>query len=177
MNKKRNENEKRVVLSYNIKRVFFIVFCRPIKVIKNFFFCLQYPFWKSRNVWDDSFCGYSCTWYDDIPNGWRRAFGKALSRDLKIALKKDNLLKQFRFIQIKEKYGSLRLYSQGYGEHSLEVIRRYEEKSKDYCIICGNPAKYVTYNWIEYYCEKCIVNQSSQCLPIEKYKQFFESDH
>ena len=50
--------------------------------IKNFFFCLRYPFWKSRNVWTGKFCGYSSTSYDWIPEGWRKAFGKELSKDI-----------------------------------------------------------------------------------------------
>ena len=38
--------------------------------IKNFFFCLKYPFWKSTNVWTGDSLGYSYTWYDDIPEGY-----------------------------------------------------------------------------------------------------------
>ena len=52
---------------------------------KNFFLCLKYPFWKTRNAFTGKFLGYSFTWYDYIPNGWRLAFGKQLSDDIKKA--------------------------------------------------------------------------------------------
>ena len=60
--------------------------------------------------------GYGYTWYDDIPEGWRKAFGKQLSKELKKKKKKDNQLKTFRFSQIKEKHGSLCIYTQGCSE-------------------------------------------------------------
>lgn len=47
--------------------------------------------------------GYGHTLYDEIPEGWRKAFGKQLSRDLKKALIKDGYLKEFRFSYIKVK--------------------------------------------------------------------------
>ena len=52
---------------------------------RNFFFLLKYPFYKVYNRWTEKFCGYSSTEYDDIPEGWRKAFGKQLSEDIKRA--------------------------------------------------------------------------------------------
>lgn len=77
----------------------------PFIWIKNYFLCLKYPFLKSRNVWTDKFLGYGDTLYEWIPDGWRKAFGKQLIKDLRKALKQDGILKDFRFHQIKEKYG------------------------------------------------------------------------
>ena len=114
------------------------------KYIYNYFLCLRYPFYKSRNVWTDKFMGYGYTWYDDIPIGWRKAFGKQLSKELKKQLKKDNQLKTFRFSQIKEKYGSLCIYTQGCSEECWELLDKYEKLSKEYCISCDKKAKYKT---------------------------------
>lgn len=130
-------------------------FTTPFVVIKNFFFCLKYPFYISRNVFTDKFLGFTHTWYDEIPRGWRIAFGKQLSKDLKAALKKDGIIKTFRFQQIKEKYGTLRLYNNGEGENTHKVIRYYENLSMCYCFMCGKPARYCTQGWIEYLCEDC----------------------
>lgn len=81
---------------------------RLFRKIHNFFFCLKYPFWKARNVWDGKFLGYSHTWYDDIEKGWQKAFGKQLSNEIKKAGKP--VIKQGKkwedilvFQQIKEK--------------------------------------------------------------------------
>lgn len=56
--------------------------------IRNFLFCRKYPFWKSTNVFTGEFLGYDSTWYDDILPGWRKAFGKDLSREIKRVGKK-----------------------------------------------------------------------------------------
>ena len=126
-----------------------------IRKIKNYFFCLRYPFYKVRNVWTDKFMGYDHTLYDHIPEGWRKAFGKQLSKELKKQLKKDNQLKTFRFSQIKEKYGTLRLYNFGCSEECMKLLDKYEKLSKEYCIECGKKAKYETEGYILYLCEEC----------------------
>ena len=127
----------------------------PFRWIRNYFFCLKYPFWRSRNVWTDKPSGYSYTRYEEIPDGWRKAFGKQLSKDLKKALIKDGYLKEFRFSQIKEKWGELCLYNFGTGKESGKVIEKYELMSRGYCFICGKPARYVTDGWVSYLCEDC----------------------
>ena len=95
------------------------------KRIYNYFFVLKYPFWKSRNIWSDNSTGYNYTRYEDLEYGWQTAFGKQLSRDLKAALKKDKILKEFRFTEIKEKWGKLCLYNNGVGKYSDYVINKY----------------------------------------------------
>ena len=130
--------------------------------IKNFFFCLKYPFWKSRNVWTGKFCGYSSTFYDWLPDGWRKAFGKELSRDIKKAgkLSRKRLKKylswkhMLSWHDIKSKYGTLRL-SASATEEIQDVLHRYEILSMGYCWKCGKPARYVTSGWVEYLCEDC----------------------
>lgn len=124
-----------------------------IKKIKNYFFCLKYPFYKNRNVWTDKFLGYSMTRYEDIPEGWRKAFGKQLSEDLRKQLKKDKQLHTFRFSQIKEKWGKLRLYTFGCSEECWDIIRKYEALSKKYCIYCGKPATHKTTGYVLYLCK------------------------
>lgn len=113
------------------------------KYIYNYFLCLRYPFYKARNLWTDKFMGYDHTLYDDIPEGWKKAFGKQLSKDLKKQLKKDNQLKTFRFSQIKEKYGTLRLYTFGCSEECMKLLHKYEKLSSYYCIKCGKKVKCV----------------------------------
>lgn len=58
-------------------------------------------------------------------------------------------------MQIKEKYGSLRWYSNG-SPNGCEypIINKYEALSKRTCIVCGKSAKYISTGWISPYCEK-----------------------
>ncbi len=135
--------------------------------VKNFFFCLKYPFWTLRNVWDGKFIGYSSTWYDSIPEGWQKAFGKQLSQDIKKAgkatrkrLKKHvSWRKMLSFQQIKEKWGELCLYASASRE-IREVLDYYEYLSLGYCIYCGKPARYKTRGWVTYVCEECYDRKS-----------------
>lgn len=136
---------------------------------KNFFFLLKYPFYRVYNRWTGKFMGYKYTEFDSVPDGWRIAFGKQMSRDIKAAgkmsrkrLKKHlSWKKMITFEQIKEKYGGLCLYASATQEIQ-DVLDKYETLSYGYCIACGKPARYRTRSWIEYYCEDCFVKN---CLP------------
>lgn len=149
-------------------------------VIRNIFLCLRYPFLVSRNVFTDKKTGYGFTWYDNIPQGWRKAFGKQLLKELKKTLKKNHELKTFRFHQIKEKYGTLRIYCGPTSSEILKLFDKYENLSMQYCIICGEKAKYVTDGWIEFLCERCFKrdmlsrNQWRELSPEEENKYLEE---
>jgi hypothetical protein len=62
-----------------------------------------------RYVWDniiDRICFIpSYTELDAMPDGWRKAFGIQMCKDLKKVLKQYNYLYKYRIMQIKEKYG------------------------------------------------------------------------
>lgn len=126
-----------------------------LKRIKNFFLCLKYPFLRMRNVWTGKFAGYRSTWLDALPDGWRKAFGKQFCRDLRKALIEDKQLHEFRFSDVKEKYGTLRLYHFGAGKNTNYVLNKYMYLSTCYCVYCGKHARYITDGWIEHLCEDC----------------------
>ena len=145
--------------------------------IRNFFFCLKYPFWKSYNRLTGKFSGYEFTEYDFIPEGWRIAFGKQLSKDIKKAGKasRKRLHKYLSWkelitiLEIKEKYGQLRIYAHN-TEEIQEVLDKYELLSLGYCINCGKPVKFVTKDgWVEYLCFDCFINNYLNKV-VEDYK-------
>lgn len=126
---------------------------------KTFFFLKKYPFWKSYNVWTRKFTGWAYSLYEWIPDGWRKAFGEKLTEDIVEALKADRIPKRkwteaLQFQDIKEKYGTLRLYATT-TEKVQQVLNKYECLSQGYCINCGKPARYTTLCWVEYLCEDC----------------------
>ena len=92
---------------------------------------------------------------NSMPIGWRKAFGIQMCKEIKQALKKHNYLYNYRIMQIKEKYGSLRWYDAGAPEEIQTIINKYEDISYHTCISCGKPAKYLSTGWICPYCEKC----------------------
>lgn len=141
--------------------------------------CSIYPFLfcGSNRDKDDS---YTYTWQDDIPVGWRIAFCPGIWEDFKTAILADiekSLVSEypdetarkekaknlydtqiedyFSFVQIKEKYGTLRLYHTG-GAATLEVEYKYDALSENICIECGAPAEVLSLGWISPYCQKCV---------------------
>ena len=92
----------------------------------------------------------------DLPVGWERLF-LLYCKNIRSELEKFNFVDKFSFSQIKEKYGSMRLYNNGYPKDSriseLEYI--YEHLSTYICEDCGKPAKYETPGWITELCENC----------------------
>ena len=109
--------------------------------IKRFFFLQRYPFMAPHRVWTGEKIKHpGFTDYDLLPDGWRKAFGPALLKDLKAALKKHPY--DFYFTDIKEKYGTLRLYANAYSDEVQEVLSHYEGLSSKYCICCGDKVSY-----------------------------------
>ncbi len=98
---------------------------------------------------------YEYTELDDMPDGWRKAFGEQMCTEIKQALVEEGLLDDYRITQIKEKYGCLRWYSNFSTRKVEQIINKYEELSLRTCIICGAPATRLSRSWICPYCDKC----------------------
>ncbi len=124
----------------------------------------KYPFLKIKNS--------KHTWADDLEPGWKIAFGDELWEDLSNAIKKDQCEDVFELVQIKEKFGALRIYAFGHGDNVRDVLAKYEELSRYYCGRCGQPAKYVTTGWIYPLCDKCVELVHGYYAPIEQYYSF-----
>jgi len=115
---------------------------------------------------------YTYTELDDMPTGWRLAFGLDMCREIKEELIKFDYLDEYRITQIKEKFGSLRWYCGGYPRDSKidEIISKYEELSRHICLGCGKPAKWVSIGWISPWCDDCKHKYNNdRYVPIEEY--------
>ena len=112
---------------------------------------------------------YSFTELDAMPTGWRKAFGLAMCIELKEELLRCGDLDRWRIVQMKEKYGSLRLYDNGWKKDSSipKIIAKYAGMSTRTCIICGKPATKVTLGWISPFCDKCCPDE--RAVSIEEY--------
>lgn len=119
----------------------------------------EYPFLLPRNVFTDKVSNdydYSYTLLDDMPKGWRLAFGEQLCRELKSVLIDEDFLNDYRVLQIKEKFGQLRWYDNYGSEKIWKVISKYEDLSEHTCIECGNEGKMMDiFGWISPYCDTC----------------------
>ena len=93
--------------------------------------------------------------------GWWKAFGLLLCEELREDLIKCNYLYKFRFVQIKEKFGSQRMYFGGIPKESnaFEIIDKYEYLSNYICQNCGRPdTAQIDNGWIMTICEDCYNN-------------------
>lgn len=151
---------------------------------ENIQLCKRYPFLIPRNrfsgkritegagfwpgspdtipEWD-----YDFTELDDMPVGWRKAFGDQLCEELKAALEKAGLMDTYAIDQIKEKYGELCWYDHGGNDETAEITRKYERLSARTCIVCGKPATKISKGWISPYCDVCIGDDPY--IPIQEY--------
>ena len=60
-----------------------------------------------------------------------------------------------KFVQVKEKYGGLRIYIQNSDKYTDGVCEFAEEMSYHICELCGNKGKVFGERWIMTRCENC----------------------
>lgn len=102
----------------------------------------------------------SYNWYDSIPKGWRNTFGEMLIQEIDDVVKQDNVEVGgdfgFRVLEIKEKFGELRMYCGGTTNEIEDIINKYSVLSRNICIYCGKPDVPSTNSyWIIPICENC----------------------
>lgn len=117
--------------------------------------------WYHNNILQLFHCIPTYTELYSMPTGWRKAFGIEMCKDIKKTLLKKGgrkLLRDYRIMDIKEKYGELRWYSNWTFDELEKVIDKYANKSVVTCIKCGEKAVWMTdwRDWASPYCDKCI---------------------
>jgi len=132
----------------------------------------RYPFLQPRNYFDDEIVDTESTWLDQMPNGWRKAFGEQMVEEISNILKKVDYERDYRIVQIKEKWGGLRWYDNGapaeiYDELH-DCINKYEEMSYTICIECGVPADGQTRGWINPLCNACADKRGTKLIPFKE---------
>ena len=110
---------------------------------------------------------------DEMPPGWRTAFGEQLCAELKEELDQEGVAETYKVLQIKEKYGELRWYDAGNTERGYQIIEKYGRISRRTCIMCGKPATQITRGWISPYCDDCLPRGSDgkreDSVPVEEW--------
>ena len=62
---------------------------------------------------------------------------------------------QLQFVQVKEKYGTLRLYTNYVDDYIDGVVNMAENMSAHTCEICGVPGKLTGNGWYNTFCRRC----------------------
>jgi hypothetical protein len=101
----------------------------------------------------------------EVGEGWHPIIEK-LCDDIKDLIGDE----PFEFAQVKEKYGSLRIYYDGCSRSDVRnLILQAENDSLKKCEICGNPGKLRTKGWVKTLCDLHHIERE------EKYKEHVES--
>lgn len=82
-----------------------------------------------------------------VGNGWL-----SLIKELIDKLIEDGWDKQI--LQVKEKFGTLRFYTNGGGENHIDIIRDYESRSASVCEVCGEEATLRSGGWVSTLCDE-----------------------
>ena len=120
-----------------------------------------YPYLQPRNLWtDETIVTDNYTYIRgeyELPEGWLKLF-LLYCKNIRCSLAETNMLNKFRFSQLKEKYGRMRLYNMGVPKNSNITILTmlYECYSTQVCHVCGKLARYKSLGWIEPWCETCV---------------------
>ena len=151
------------------------------RIILNKNLCEKYPFLVPRNRFSGEVVenyDYSYTELDEMPDGWRKAFGEQICEEIQRELNKlpDKDRLSYRILQIKEKFGYLRWYTNWSTIGLDNIIRKYEQISERTCIKCGAAATKISNGWISPWCDECAkeVIKCDNLINIEDY--FNEED-
>ena len=139
-----------------------------LELITNRFIYKLYKFvtWFDTKVLDKILFLPSYTELDAMEPGWRKAFGIQMCKDIRRQLIKERNLFKWRIVQLKEKFGGIRLYSNFASDELYDIIDKYEQISAKTCGICGKPATKISRGWIYPYCDDCI--EDRQFIKIEE---------
>lgn len=112
----------------------------------------KYPWLKPFYVWNGKpIKDYDYSWINwGCMHGWDIAYGDMYLKELGEAVKDQ---KDFMILEIKEKYGSHRCYTNGTTQKAHDIIDKYEFISQGICYQCGKPdVPMVGTGWI---CPEC----------------------
>ncbi len=122
----------------------------------------KYPWLLPRNVWTGKVLkdyNYMFTEFDAMPPGWNKAFGLLLAADIDAELRKYNAQNTFRIVQLKEKYGEIRLYYSGGVGDIDSIINAYSYISQRVCVDCGKlDVPMINDGWMCPTCYNCFKN-------------------
>lgn len=116
----------------------------------------RYPEIFGPGPWpvNDTMLGWGLT----IGDGWMSLLER-LCADLSSIIAEDDLA-DFRTQQVKEKFGSLRIYARGGNERTWALIEAAVRTSQQTCEGCGDPSKIRSWGgWHTTMCDACIERQ------------------
>ena len=128
----------------------------------------RYPFLRIINNSTCPWLTEEGSWADSIPTGWKNSFFEDMCGELMAVLGAS--VNDFEIEQLKEKYGSIRLYwswkdrRYNFPEQQVHkdlvnrieaIIDKYTVISSHTCVSCGRSSTHYTHPWILPLCDDC----------------------
>jgi len=88
----------------------------------------------------------------DCGDGWMDVLRKAFTEMKEVAERNGYNTK---ITQVKEKYGTLRIYLDADFDDFDHIIQRAEKESSETCELCGKPGELVNDGWYHTFCSEC----------------------
>lgn len=120
------------------------------RLIKKYYWLMPLSAWTGKPLKDYDYTFIEWGWCP----GWDKAFGQMFMDELGAAIKESGQ-KDYQIVQIKEKYGMLRLYDNGSTQKVCDIIRKYEIISQHICMDCGCEAPTIDDGWVSVMCFDC----------------------
>jgi hypothetical protein len=130
----------------------------------------KYP-WLKRNRWDDEEFDENNSWdcMDEMPEGWKIAFGEMMCEELDQVIKEEKLENDFTVLQVKEKYASLRFYCAPSTPKIDDIVNKYEYLSQFICQNCGRvDISTLDFGWLAALCKDCYEKHINCTKPYEE---------
>lgn len=85
----------------------------------------------------------------EIPQGWEVLYSQMMEDIAALGFE------DFKWLQVKEKYGEMRCYTMEDHEEVADIITKYEVMASFICAKCGKPAVVRARGYMLPYCEGC----------------------
>ena len=137
---------------------------------------LKYPWLEPHNRWTgnvpDTY-DYSYTELDEMPDGWRLAFGDQMCEEIEKELERFDYQDKYEIVQIKEKFGGLRWYDNGTPfKTSEKPVKEFERKGFDVLKRDWDPSKYCLRDlWSDHYISPFDENVDMSLEEIDEYNK------
>jgi len=139
---------------------------------ENKILCKKMPYlivrdWRTGKIPEDY--DYTYTWLNcnELPDGWINLFWE-MCQEIYEPLERAGLLNDFYFVQVKEKFNTMRCYSEGANDEVQKILYKYEDKASRVCTICGKAATRLTRGYIAAFCDECAAKLSCNTVSIDE---------
>ncbi len=90
----------------------------------------------------------------EVSKYWKPILEKGFGKIAEVV--KEQGITDYRIVQVKEKFGGLRIYSRGYYDVIDPIIEEMEEECEHTCEKCGSPEGILrTEGWMTVLCDAC----------------------